>query len=79
MFLKPVSLIAYVAEGDSWLKSSFNSSAFNLMVISLLLERWLGLNFEIGISLKMDYSSTPSRRGESFPPSPILGIDDTGY
>jgi len=27
----------------------------------------------------MDYSSTPSSLGESFPPSPIFGIDDDGY
>jgi len=69
--LNPTSLIAWVADGESWAKSSFSSSVSTLMVISLLFERWLGLNFEIGISLKIDYSSTPSRRGESFPPSPI--------
>lgn len=71
MFLNPISLIAWVADGESWAKSSFSSSVSTLMVISLLFERWLGLNFEMGISLKIDYSSTPSRRGESFPPSPI--------
>jgi hypothetical protein len=62
--------------------SSLNSSlAITLTFISLFFDKWFGLNFDIGISLKIDCSST-SRRGESLPPSPIIGTPGyllTGY